>query len=282
MTSIRIFNEILQSYGFIILEDSTLVSNKTASELIKSVINCDSELEKILSSLVMRQALAKTDNGQMDDSIQSLEINSKGLMLSFAYIEEGLSYLSLKAGNRDLACKLAEKAAAYNSECANKEAYTHYLMGSYYVELKNFKEAINSLNASLKLEKENTHAHVLLGKAYNGLAEYYLAEEKFKKALDSSPRSGFVPQPENIDFLRNHEMAMFYYGNSKFDDAIPFFEKCIRLNPKDPMLYLKAEYCYENIGKYFDALQCIRFGLMNCPENKALKSLEKRLNEKIF
>lgn len=282
MSDKGIFEEILNLYGFFITDDYTLLTkNKLEEELLKSIIKCDSELEIILSSFVMEKAFSAIGKHNVESDKSKVEINSDFLILSFAYIEEGLSYYSLKAKNKDLAYKLAKKSAVYNPECKNKEAYVHYLLGRSHIELETFKDSIHELNASLKLEPKNTHALVLLGMGYDGLADYCLAEEYFMKSLNSNPRESTMPQPDDIEYQRNYQTAMFYYKNAREEKAIPLFEKCIRLNPKEPMLYLKVEMCYENLGKYPDALQCIRFGLMQCPENKALKSIETRLFKKV-
>lgn len=277
-----LFEEILNINGFFITDDSTLISkNRPERELLKNILKCDSELEKVLSSFIMEKAFSAIGKHNADSDKSQMEINSDSLMVTFAYIQEGLSHFSLKAKDKGLACRLAQKAAAYNPECENKEAYLHYLIGRSYVELESYKEAIHELNASLRLEHNNTHALVLLGMGYDGIADYYLAEENFMRALDSNPRACTVPQPEDIEYQKNYQTAMFYYRNSKEEKAVSFFEKCIRLNPKEPMLYLKAEFCYENLGQDAEALNCIRYGLMHCPESKALKSIEKRLFRKI-
>ena len=282
MSDKEIFEEILGIHGFYITDDDTLITkNKIEEELLQAIIKCDSELERILSSVIMEKAFTAFTKHNSNSDKSQIEINTDMLILSFAYIQEGLSHFSLKAKDKDLACRLAKKAAVYNPECENKEAYAHYLLGRSHVELETFKEAIQELNTSLRLEPKNTHTLVLLGMGYDGLADYLMAEEYFMKSLNLNPKECIAPQPGDIEYQRNYQAAMFYYKNAREENAIPLFEKCIRLNPKEPMLYLKTEMCYENIGKYQDALQCIRFGLMQCPENKALKSIETRLFKKI-
>ncbi len=268
-----VFEEIMYSHGFEVLKDYEVKSRNLEKDLIRSILGCSSDLENALCSILLYKKTG--DMSEMNTP------DKNKLIISYAYINEALAFFSLKANEHNIAYNFAKKAADFNSDCADKKSYLHYVLGRSYHELKRFENGSKELEQSLASDSGNVHAMVLLGMCYDTLGEFTSAEEEFLDSVTSSIRGCKSPQPDDIDFIRHYETAMFYHRNDVHEEAAKMFEECIRLKPQDAVLYAKAEFCYEGMDKDAEALQCIRYGLMHCPDSKALQSIEQRLRKKL-
>ncbi|MDJ0624276.1 MAG: tetratricopeptide repeat protein [Desulfocapsaceae bacterium] len=88
--------------------------------------------------------------------------------------------------------------------------------------------AENLINKAIELAGQNSMTHQILGSVYYLRREYDEAIAECAQALKLSPNSA---------------EANYYYGHAlrwagRFDEAIPAFEKAIRLNPVTPLKYI--------------------------------------------
>ncbi len=264
-----IFTIIMSNYGFVVNEGGFVQKIPPLPQLPAVVAKCSSELESALYSL-----LSYKPSGDMS---RLLPFDPEAMIFSFSSVHEAFAHYSIAAEKKGLACSMASKAAYFIGDSNVRESYLHYILGKSYNKLEKHKPAIRELEKSILAHPNNIHARVLLGMSHNSVGNIAAAEEELKEALSISSCECKVPQPEGISFICNKELAKFYAMNSYFREAAEFFERCIRMKPKEPVLYVNAAQCYEGLGNYDEALQCLRYGIMRCPENAALKIIEGKL-----
>lgn len=265
MAEVNIFTLIMKSYGLNLI-DIDPEKETSEEELEKNVKECFSAMERAFFSI-----LTYNPTGDM---ISGMKADVPVIVSAYSRINEDLSYFSLQSGNDELSYSIAKRAADFNSNCGNKEAYAGYVLGNWLLELEDYESASRYLNRSLDLEANNPYACILLGRSYHQLGEIGYAEKEFNNALDCDLEDCEIEQPKDIDFLRHFYAAMFYHMIDDQENAVRLFEKCIKMKPNDEKLYARTILCYQILDNHEEAIRCARYGMMNCEDAKGLKNLE--------
>ena len=93
---------------------------------------------------------------------------------------------------------------------------------------KSLQKAFDSVQKALEIDDELAEAHAFLGRIYLAKKQYDEAIAKGRKALVLAPNSDFVQAA----------LAFSLHHAGRAEEAIPFLEKAIRLNPIPPDWYL--------------------------------------------
>ena len=146
------------------------------------------------------------------------------------------------------------KAISSNSKNPN----LFFLIGTAYLQIKDFENSVIYLNKCILLDPKNIGAQNNLGGAYQNLKKYSKSIDVFKKLLTLNPK--FTEAYNNI--------GNCYFQLNKHQDAIENFKKSIEIDPKNFV-------AYSNIANVYRELKLFEKSILNYK-----KSIE--LNNKYF
>jgi adenylate cyclase len=144
----------------------------------------------------------------------------------------------------------------------------HALLGKTYIQAVFFgwspspKEALGrafeSANKALSLDEFNFQAHGVLAYLHLLKREHDTAVEECERAVSLAPNAA--------DSLYNLGVILRFAGRVK--EAIPMFERAIRLNPIPPASYLyQLALSYAFLGDYEKAIRLCKEGLSKNPDD---------------
>ena len=123
----------------------------------------------------------------------------------------------------------------------------YYNRGLSYMQLQQFKNALNDLDKAISLHRRGDHykSYVARGNVYYQLKDMPKAIEDAKTAL--------VIDPENVkaQFL----LANCYDDLNLLDQALPYYSNAIQLDSKNPMYYLRRAIVYGKMQQFSSCLQ---------------------------
>ncbi len=126
-----------------------------------------------------------------------------------------------------------------------------------YYHIKNYREAIKTLDYAIKIQSDN---YRLLG----SLASLYYENGDYEKALKYYKKSSKI-QPLPISFIG---MANCYMNLSKYQDAIYYCSKAIQLSPNDAINYKLLGMIFYRIQDYANAIVSFNDSLKMDYDNK--------------
>ena len=250
-----------------------LVSEKssfyTNSKIIIQAVNIQnqnfSQAKKILEEIYEQQpqnpilldALALTyKNLKMPN--KAIEIYSKALKLHPTSLFYKLELIDLFIDinmYQDAMAQIEQVKTEY-SNCAN----IYNSLARIYFRLKDYKNALDSMEEYLKLDKNNPESYYFKGLILN-------TTEKFEEAKTSIYRA-ITLNPDIAKYY--HQMAKSYFGLKQYDDAVLYEKEAIELNPDDINF---KKFCYEIALKIGNKEQILLF-------EKQLRRSEKILTNK--
>ena len=151
----------------------------------------------------------------------------------------------LKAKNLHLSGKYREAQKIYINllKQNNNNFLLHNLIGTTYLQLGYYDEAINYFNKSIQLNSEFAENFNNIGIAYAEKKEFTQALKYYEKAIKLKK-----------DFFSAHLNKGISLKNlKKFDLAIKSLEICIKINPNNAQIYLNLGNIFVNLKKYKDA-----------------------------
>ncbi len=125
----------------------------------------------------------------------------------------------------------------------SKNSNLLYLIGTTYVQTKNYKKGKEFLNRSIKINNN-------FPESYNSRGIIFAEEGEYLRAIEDYDKAIFL-KPNYFDANLNKAVAL--KNLSKFDAAIKQLEVCIKLNPNDHKIYNNLGNLFINLKKYNDA-----------------------------
>ena len=120
------------------------------------------------------------------------------------------------------------------------------------------EKGIEAAQKALALDDSNASAHALLGDFYGLKREYDKAISEGERAVALAPGEAGV----HIQYAKN----LIFAGRS--EEAIPLFQKAIRLNPVGTtILYLNFGHALRMTGKFEEAVSAYRKSIQRSPDN---------------
>ena len=157
------------------------------------------------------------NNGDLDSANiffqKGAEVNAT-YPLNYVGLGKVLRYNGKSADAKAQFYKAATLGANKNTEVMRKtaEAYINS-------ENKNIDEAINILNAAIKIEPKNAQSYLLLGDAYleKNQADGSTAIKEYSKAIDLNPKSaaGILRKGKLYQRSRNYQLALDLYKEAE-------------------------------------------------------------------
>jgi adenylate cyclase len=120
------------------------------------------------------------------------------------------------------------------------------------------EKGIEAAQKAFALDDSNASAHALLGDFYWLKREYDKAISEGERAVALAPGEASV----HISYAKNLVFA------GRAEEAIPLFQKAIRLNPVGPTgLYLNLGHALRMTGKFEEAASAYRKSIQRSPDN---------------
>ncbi len=151
-----------------------------------------------------------------------------------------IAYENHRKGNLKLAQDLYEKILKIDSN--NFEAV--FLLGSLFLQTKNFQEAIHFLNKAISIQPKHANSYQNLGYAFVELGEFKKAEELFFKAIEIDPNHGDA----------HFNLANTYKQMRNFKKAQEFYEKTIQIQPNNSSVYNNYANVCKQMGEFSKAI----------------------------
>lgn len=111
--------------------------------------------------------------------------------------------------------------------------YSYEMAYAYYIK-EDYKESIRILESIMNHKDVTDQLFQLLGNAYDVINESNKALEVYDKGLKKFPKSGRL-------YL---EKGNVFWGKQKYEEALPFYEKGIEIDPSFPSNYYRATLIY--------------------------------------
>ncbi|MDD5773481.1 MAG: tetratricopeptide repeat protein [bacterium] len=156
-----------------------------------------------------------------------------------------------------------------NKEAADLILTSYSARADYYIDKKDYSNAIKALKALLKITPENTDVWYKLGISYFSMPGNYWykeAEEAFKKVISFKGKEEFIGES-------HYYIAQIYYTQKKNDEARTEVEIAIRNNTDNPDYHLLAAKINRTLGAFNDAEAEIKQAIELDAENEEYPKL---------
>jgi len=137
--------------------------------------------------------------------------------------------------------------------------YQHdYIMGSGKSPQESIEKGIEMAQKALAMDDSIADAHALL-------SALYLAKREYDKAIAEGER-GVALNPGGTTVLVNYASSLSAVGRP--EEAIPLFQKAIRLNPFGPSyLYRNFAFALMNAGRFEEAVSAFKKAIQLAPDD---------------
>jgi tetratricopeptide (TPR) repeat protein len=161
--------------------------------------------------------------------------NAQNLDLEYAY-----GSALIKVGKRRDGVVRIEKVAK-----AGNSADAYFLAGSTFLDLNEFESARRDLDAALRLDPKLPGIYTLAGTARDKTGDVKEAEAAFRESLKINPD----------DFDANLYLGAILYKRRDLDEARPYLDRALRLNPSNSMARYEEAMFESTSGQYEAAAQ---------------------------
>lgn len=193
---------------------------------------------------------------------------------------QNILVIESRLGQFDQVVIHAEKA----KEVFPNQAMVYFYAGTAYQMQKQYKKAVYELEKATRYARKNKELLVViygqLGTAYNELGNYGKSDESFQKALDIDPENSTAlnnfsyylslrgdkldkaldmssllidKYPGNASYLDTHGWVLYKKGD--FKEARKIFEKAVKLNETDGIIFEHYGDVLFKLGRKEDALE---------------------------
>jgi len=121
-----------------------------------------------------------------------------------------------------------------------------FLIGSTYVQLRNFQKAKIYLNSSIKLNNN-------FAESYNSRGIIFAEEKNYKNAIEDYDKAISL-KPNYFDAYLNKANAL--KNNGEFKKSLKYFNFCVKLEPKNFKIYNNLGNLFVNLKDYKNAKEC--------------------------
>jgi tetratricopeptide (TPR) repeat protein len=161
--------------------------------------------------------------------------NAQNLDLAYAY---GTALIQV-GKRRDGVARIEKVAKAGNS------ADAYFLAGSTFLDLNEFESARRDLDEALRLDPKLPGIYTLAGTARDKTGDIKAGETAFREALKINPD----------DFEANLYLGAILYRERHMDEAKPYLDRALRLNPSSSMARYESAMFESTSGQYETAAQ---------------------------
>src|SRR5581483_8481189 len=168
--------------------------------------------------------------------LEPLEANNSQ-NLDFEYV---FGSALINAGRRHDGAARLEKVAA-----SGKMADAYMLAGEALLKANDFEPALRDLESALRLNPKLPRIYTLVGNARDKTGNIRDAEAAFREAV----------KVDQNDFDANLYLGAILYKNRHLDEAKPYLEHALQLNPSSSMARYEFAMWKSTAGQYDAAIQ---------------------------
>ncbi len=155
---------------------------------------------------------------------------------------------NLNADRPEAAIESFEKAIACGGKNAGDSA-NH--LGQLYLARHKTRQAIRCFRHAIEQDMQDAQSYLNLARAYGQLNDVKRAQKYARRAMKL--------QPKNPEVL--YQVALFYYRQEAWRDAIPLFQKVIKIDPEHANAHNYLGTIFRSMGCNLDALKSFRRAL---------------------
>jgi adenylate cyclase len=147
-------------------------------------------------------------------------------------IMEGLKYMDrFNVGDNNLTRRMAEEAIAM---CPEVPAAYYLMAGVHMIDyyLGSTKSPEETIDKGIEMAQKALTLNESYGQAHGLLGHLYLAKREYEKAIAEGERAAAL-NPNDATAIAFYATSLGFAGSS--EEAIPLFQKAIRLNPFGPI-----------------------------------------------
>ena len=257
------------------------------------------------SPLVRSAAAAALQNVPTKEAVQPL-VEATGDDYRLVRVRAAASL----AGYQDLPLGDAQKKAVataneeYLSSILSRpdQWASHYNLGNYYLDRRDFKQAVVSYDTALKLEPRAVLAMVNESMAYASMGENKKADESLEKALQVAPDNaaanfnmGLLKAEENDPgqaeeylkkaFRADSQMAQAAYNlciitaKDRIDEAVAWCRKATELQPQEPKYAFTLAFYLNQKGNRGEATRTLQEIVIKYPGFKDAEVLLRKISD---
>ena len=125
----------------------------------------------------------------------------------------------------------------------NNDVKLNFLIGTSFLQLKNYQQAISYLNNSIKIDPNIPHIYNSRGIVHSKTKEFQNAINDFNKAILLKK-----------DFLEAYLNKGIVLKNiKKFEESFKCFNECLKIDSQNPKVYFNLGNLFTEFGKYQEA-----------------------------
>lgn len=280
----------------------SLVDSKTHRQLGARTITADANDAFRLEDEVALEIVSLLDTDQATRTSASPNVRTGNSSEAYAGYLRGRGYLSdyHKPENIELAIAELKNAIALDPKYPNSYAALGeaYLLG--YQQTNRGRDWVTQAEQNCQKSLavgETAEGRICLGDTYNLTGKYDLAAQEFDRAvqIDSSNEDGLRGEADALVKLGNPGAAeaayqkavtlrpnywavyswlgVFYYNQSRYEDAMKQFQKVIELAPANYRGYSNLGAQYVALGRYTEALVPLNRSIEIRPNLEAFNNL---------
>jgi tetratricopeptide (TPR) repeat protein len=142
-------------------------------------------------------------------------------------------------------------------------------MGSACLQLKQYQQAINAYQQSIKIKPDYQDAYNNMGIAYGKLKQYKKAIESYQRAININPD----------DDSAYNNMGVAYGELGEYKSAIKAYQQAIKIKPKHYIAYNNMGNAYGKLKQYQQAIESYKQAIKIKPDyhNAYINMLETQL-----
>ena len=172
--------------------------------------------------------------------------------------------------------------------------------GTLYQQKGDYRTAIKAYESVLILYPNNINANLYRAQCYDKLGDSKIAQEAFKKVIALDPNNDYVKyqmidnakktmEPEQFVTFVNTNMttmnpaeiiynyAIDLHKNGKLENAINMYNEALKLDTKNPEIYVNIALAQAQGNKYGEALKTLSLAKTKFPQNPTIISTEKNI-----
>jgi adenylate cyclase len=217
---------------------------------------------KILTATQVR--LAGGDVAIAEKYAEKYYSGKQGLDCYLKLREAGAVFNRYNIESSTLARRMVEEVIAMCPE--NPENYyllagiynRDFLLGNTKSPRETIEKGIEMAQKALAMDDSLSHAHMVLGSLYIKIREY-------DKAISEGERSVAL-DPSGAQELSNYAVSLYAVGRA--EEAIPLFQRAIRLSPFGPSwIYREFSTALRLTGRFEEAVSALKKAIQIAPDN---------------
>jgi adenylate cyclase len=221
-------------------------------------------LQDEVTTKVLTAMRVKLTEGEQAAKYEKHLRGKRGLEVHMKVMEWLTNYELMSIEGNNAARRIAEELVAKYPE--NPWSYLSMgwviwmdlALGSTKSPKESFEEAMGLVQKALSMDDSISNAHCLLSSLYNSIREHDKAIAEGERALALDPGGTYAHEA--------YASSLLFAGRPK--EAIPMYQKAIRLNPYGPAVsFLMLGTAYRTTGRFEEAVSAYKKALQRCPVN---------------